>query len=237
MLVVWSSYSSQFRGGTRRLISTIFAFVLMAGCQTVAQRQATSIRENIQAVNQTLLACLQKIETNPAYQSITSHRPLGRLNPTLPQLADNGVPSDEDVKVVIAIHNEGALCRERAIEDLIKIVPNVIPALVQSYHDGDLIMVDLIQRKITWGEANKRRLALKDQLIAKLQMISAQIDRELSVSHQAELAQRQAALNALSQWAYQQQVLMQNQQMINSLNRPAITNCSSYGNSIHCSSY
>src|SRR5262249_1844518 len=144
---------------------------------------------------------------------------------------------DEDVQVIIAIHNEAASCREQAIEDYMKIAPGIVPTLVQSYHMFDFITVELIQRKITWGEANKRLLAGRDELRVKLQAAAVQIDRELAASHQAELAQRQAALNALSQWTHQQQVLLQNQQLISTLNRPLITNCTNYGDSIHCSSY
>ncbi len=185
-----------------------------------------------------MLACVRKIETNPAYRPMFQRIPFdARVNPTLTQLADNGVPNDEDIEAIIAIHNELAPCRERAIEDLMKIIPGIVPIHIQSLHAMDLIFVDLIQRKITWSEANKRRVALRDDSTAKLQVAGVQLDRELVASHHAELAQRQAALDALRQWAYQQQVLRQNQQLINSLNRLVITNCSNYGNSVRCSSY
>jgi hypothetical protein len=62
---------------------------------------------------------------------------------------------------------------------------------------------------------------------------AAQLVQELAASHQAELAQRQAAANAVSQWGYQQQMLWQNQQLIN---RPVITNCDRWGSSITCTS-
>jgi hypothetical protein len=161
----------------------------------------------------------------------------GSVYPTLSQLADESLPTDEDAKMIIALHNDMAPCRERLIEDTVKITPGFIPTMLQFYNASDLILVDLIQRKITWGEANKRRSANINKFMEKMQAVGYQIDRELAASNQAELAQRQAALNALSQWAQQQQVLMQNQQMMNSLNRPVITNCTRIGNSIKCSSY
>ena len=49
----------------------------------------------------------------------------------------------------------------------------------------------------------------------------------LQVSHQAELARRQAASAAIAQY-------MQNQQAINAANHPVVTNCSAFGNSATC---
>lgn len=226
------------KGGTMRLIVAIFTCVLMCSCQTAAHRQSISIQEGSQTAQQKAKACFSKISANPAYQSFAQHMPLnGSVYPTLAQLADDNLPNDEDVKVIIALHNDMAPCRERLIEDTMKITPGFIPTMLQFYNGSDLIMVDLMQRKSTWGEANKRRSALINDFMAKMQVVGSQINSELAASNQAELAQRQAALNSLSQWANQQQVLMQNQQMINSLNRPVITNCTRYGNSINCSSH
>ena len=238
MLDVRGSYYGQTLGKATRLIVVIFACVLISSCQTVTQRQVASIQEGSEAANKKIMACVSKIETNPAYQSIALHTPLnGQVNPTLAQLNDNGKPNDEEVQVIIAIHNEMAPCRERAIEDYMKIAPGIVPTIVHLYHESDLIAAELIQRKITWGEANKKSYALRVDYLAQIQVASVQLERDLAASHQGELAQRQAALNSLSQWADQQQVLIQNQQMINSLIRPVITNCSNYDNSTHCRSY
>ncbi len=222
------------------LAAVMFIIVLLFGCTTAAQRQASFIRENSEAVKQKVLVCSHKVETNPDYQKIAIHMPLvitATKHPTLLQLADNGMPSDEDIKAIISLHNEAEACRSQAIEDIVKFLPGIIPMLTQLYHGSDLVMVDLIQQKITWGESSKRRMALVDDYTAKVQAFSEQLDRDLAASHNAELAQRQAALNALSQWAYQQQVLWQNQQLINTLNRPTFTHCTTNGNMVNCSSY
>jgi hypothetical protein len=50
---------------------------------------------------------------------------------------------------------------------------------------------------------------------------------ELKQDHQAELAQRQRAAEAMAAWA-------QTQEMINAANRPVITNCNAFGNSVNC---
>lgn len=237
---IWRTNYRRFRGLMLRLPFIIFAFVIVAGCQTTAQRQYDLSQTNIQEGNQKLFTCYQKIATNSAYQGIAQHIALlrnGKLEPTIAQQSDNGVPSDEDVQTIIALHNENAICREQAIENFMKVIPWFIPTLVQSYHAGDLITVDLIQRKITWGDANKRRVAVRDDLMVKKQAAEAQFYRDLNASHYAERSQQLDAINALSQWTSQQQTMMQNQRMINTLNRPVTTDCTGYGNSIHCTSH
>jgi hypothetical protein len=50
---------------------------------------------------------------------------------------------------------------------MMKVIPGLVPILVQSYHAGDIITVDLIQRKINRGEAIKKRLTLVDEYRVK----------------------------------------------------------------------
>jgi hypothetical protein len=202
----------------------IFLPALIASCQTMAQRQATSILKNIQMANQNLRICEHKIDINPAYESIAMHRPFNGY-PTLGQLADGGLPNDKDIRLLIALHNDHEPCRLQFIQDVMKTLPGFIPILVKSLHENGLITVDLVQRKITWGEANKRSLAAKDEFMAKQREFFSQLNRDLTASHEAELAQRQAALNALSQWTYQQQILRQRQEMIDSANQPTMMHC------------
>jgi len=42
---------------------------------------------------------------------------------------------------------------------------------------------------------------------------------------------------AFSQWAYQQQVLLQNQQMINAMGQPRMTNCQYVGTMLNCTTF
>jgi hypothetical protein len=91
-------------------------------------------------------------------------------------------------------------------------------------------LIALIQKKITWGEYVK---GLKDawtetyrpQLIAEEQRIFA----GLAQKNAAELAQRQAAANAMAQY-------FQIEQIINNMNRPVVTNCMSFDKSVRCTS-
>ncbi|BBL75371.1 hypothetical protein MishRS11D_24690 [Methylomagnum ishizawai] len=184
------------------------------------------------------------------------HIPLdGRIDSTPEQLADETIPSPEDIQALIAVHNDIAPCRERAIEDFSQIIPAMIPAAVEGYQVSDLILADLIQRKITWGEANRRRMVLRREATSKA--LSAQAHAE-ALERQAEAESRQAivsnvqgflsgalkiALASLSAWSIQQRASFYSQPTPYGMNRMVITNCSAMGGGlsgasyIHCSSY
>lgn len=213
-------------------------FFLMIGCETATQKHISTLAADIQAAEQRAYACAQQIETNPAFQGISKHTPLtGRTTPNIEQLADDAIPTEEESKVIVALHNELSQCRARGIEDFMKTVPSLVSIFTPAYLEGDLITVELIKRKITWGEANKRKATIKNEAMTKGQAEVQRLNQAYARSHEAELQQRQAAMNALSNWAHQQQVLMQNQQLINTFNRPVMTNCTGVGRSIQCTSF
>jgi len=209
--------------------------VLLAGCLTAAQRQVVAIAQVAKAQNEKTMACLQKITTNPAYEPLAKHAPLdSRINPTLTQLSDRSVTTDDEIQLINIIHNEIASCREQAIEGLMPVLPGIIPIIVRGYHEGDLITVDLMERKITWGEYNKQKVRLRDETMEKARLALMQLERDFQASHNAEVLQRQVAFATLSNWAIQQQALVQRQQAINALTRPLVTSCSSFRYTVRC---
>ena len=159
-------------------------------------------------------------------------------------MADTSRPTEEDVKNIIAIYNEESQCRKQNIEAVSRILPSFVGLLVDNYRANDLITADLIERKISWGEANKRRSDVYNDSKAKSWAALSRLDKELKMAHEAEIANDQAAIqalgNTLAEWRNQQQALadrMQNQQLIDNLNRPRSTNCQIFGNTVQCTTY
>ena len=167
---------------------------VMAGAQADAQNRATAMfkmcmeargwslqvqgneavpkaQAEIESAKQQFQQCIQEIEFKPAYQGIAQHIPLNsdKKGPTLEQLTDTGTPSDEDVQAIIAMHKDKTACREQVLEFNKEFNPGTVPMMLQAYDAADLITADLIQRKITWGEYNKKITALKDDFRSKLQ--------------------------------------------------------------------
>ena len=90
---------------------------------------------------------------------------------------------------------------------------------------------------MTIGEYNTAKRARNMEEASDYRRVENQINKRLDQSHEAEMANRRAAAQSLQQWSYQQQLLHQNQQMINSINRRTYTNCNYYGNTIRCTSF
>lgn len=233
------------------LIHVILSCVLVTSCQTSSQRQGDAIRQGLQLANQRGDDCFRKIEANPMYQNLYQHLS-GNPNLATPaQLADEGMPTEEDVELLISRHNEIALCRGQFIEDHMQVAPSVVPIITEYYYGCDLVVADLLQRQTSWGEANKRLRGLNLKVNSQLRQAFTDMDQRLAASHQSEMAQRQAAFDSLQRWnaqqlAQQQEALRQQQQnlnqavqntiLMNTLNRPVTTHCTRIGNQVHCTS-
>lgn len=226
---------NEFREMFAFSISITLALILITGCQTAAIKKAMWIRSNMQAMNQRVKACHENVADKPAYQSLFSRLPFP-TNITPMHMADTSKPTKEDVKNIIAFYNEDAQCRKQSIEGLSGIVPSMVPIIVDTYRAYDLVTADLIERKISWGEANKRRADVYSDAMKNMRAEESRVKEELKMSHSAEIANRQAALNAvgnsLQEWGKQQQAQaarMQNQQQL--------TNCVVIGNTVQCTTF
>jgi hypothetical protein len=219
----------------------VFACGIIAGCQTAAQRQADAILQNNRDGKQRVEACFQKASDDLVTKFARGTYGLPPGTQGLPSLQLANVPTEAEVAVITAHYNETAKCRELEIKETMNILPGLVPFKVQAYQDIDLVWFALMQRKISWNEAMKKMGVIEDGYKSKALSVAAQVDHELAVSHQSELAQRrvqlahwEAALIALSQWTDRQTVLLQNHRLINRLNRPVITRCYAIGRTINC---
>ncbi len=209
----------------------IFGLLLLTSCATAAQMRAASIQRNGLAANARAMVCIETVMDNPNFQSLAVHMPVGlKTDPTMTQLIDNGVPSDNEAATLIKYHDALEPCRQRLVKDYMEIAPSIASILISEYEKGDLITADLIQHKITWGEANKKRQALRAEITEQITIAAQEIDRGLAQENAAEIANRQRIFNNWMAW-------QQNQQLINNLNRPTYTNCTRFGNTVNCTSY
>jgi hypothetical protein len=85
----------------------------------------------------------------------------------------------------------------------------------------------LVQHKEGWDVYIKTQKDLSAENQKQLTAEGQRIMAGLNEAHEAELERRQAALSALAQY-------LQNQQIINNMNRPIVTNCNQFGNTTNC---
>jgi hypothetical protein len=157
------------------------------------------------------------------------------------QLTDERLAAPDEARLFGARYDEGNPCKARLLHALAAPRPDLVPILADNYAKGSAIAVELVERKITWGEFARRVQALSTDFRQKTAAADRQLVADLNASSQAEMAQRQAAGAALMQWSAQQQ-------MINAINRPVVpvyqmpvqqpmrlqTNCTTIGNITSC---
>jgi hypothetical protein len=147
--------------------------------------------------------------------------------------AEQATQSDAEA----SYHQQLAPCRKMMLEGFSHINPALVPPVANSFARSDSNYAKLVTQKSTWGEFVIEASAIARERQSKVSAIARAIDQGLAQSHNAEVAQRQAAAAALQNWSYQQQVLQQNQQAINAASRPRMTNCQYVGTYLNCTTF
>jgi len=211
----------------KRLVTVLLTVALLSGCQTTAQRQYQAIKSNNQSAIQDLQMCVTTVYNSPEFALLRKHLPLKVTDATLEQLSDDSLATDQEISVILVEHPKLQSCRQRAIDQISQTSPTVVPIFLAITTKSEDSLINLIQKKQGWG-AHVRRV--RDVTVAgtsELQLESQRIEAGLQQSHEAELARRQAAADALVRYS-------QTQQIINNMNRPVITNCNSLGGMVNC---
>src|ERR1700744_6388434 len=96
-----------------RILILIALAVVVTGCATAAQQQATKMVGVFQQAGKEVNACVATIYNKPEYAAVASHLPLpSEINkPTMSQLADDSLPTEEESKLLINMHDDAIPCR------------------------------------------------------------------------------------------------------------------------------
>jgi hypothetical protein len=211
----------------KRAIGVLAIAASLVGCATAAQRQYQAMASNNRTAVQDLQECSTTIYNSPEFAPLRKHAPYKASDATLEQLSDNSLATDEEVKTILEIHPQLQSCRKQALDRIAQSTPTLIPIWLGVLSKSEDSLIDLIQKKQSWGSHVRRARDLTIAATVELQTEGRRIVAGLQQSHEAELAQRQRAAEALAQWA-------QTQQMINAMNRPVITNCNEFGSIVNC---
>jgi uncharacterized membrane protein YcjF (UPF0283 family) len=208
----------------------ISGLLLLVGCATQAQRQFQTMKTSNQASLQQMKTCASDVYNSPEFVPLRGHLPLNPLDVTLQQMSDSTFATPTEVQAIFAAHPHIQACRKALLSGFAQSEPSLVPILIASYNKSEDELLALTQRKVTWGDyvrgARDRATELQATLLAEDRSVVSGLNQE----HQAEIAQRQRAAEALAAWA-------QTQEMINAANRPVITNCNAFGNNVNCVSH
>jgi inorganic triphosphatase YgiF len=224
------------------LFLIIIVPVFFTACQSAAQRKVEWLQAEEAALKQRDRVCYKNIKTRyekdrdilsymePWMDSDTSNGSKGYFD------GGNKIPTDYEVKIIIGIYNDIAHCRAEMIEGLTRINPDMVPIYVQSYRASDLNMTELIERKISWREAQEKKLALDQETDKRIRDEMSRLQKELETIRYDDPANRRADVKSDSAAALiqskQQEALseqIRNQRLID---RPPV--CTKVGDMHYC---
>jgi hypothetical protein len=223
----------------RALAWVAISVLCLSACATGAQQQAARINEAVQVTKADLIAARDRAAALPSYQALKDKiPPLDGSSPSMALQTDTSKPNAEDVAALLEFHRDGlSPWRAVVLQDFAKVHPAYAAVAAETYVAADQQYARLVRREISWGDYATSSAQRTTAMRAALLRVDQQIKTELTNAHAYEIQQRQAAAAALSNWAYQQQVLLQNQQAINAANRPRMTNCQYVGTYLNCTTF
>jgi hypothetical protein len=203
---------------------------LLGACATGAQEELQRQTTIFNDMKPSLDACGKAINDDPSYDLLRTKMRIGTENASLQMLADKSKATPQEIASLYKLYDAYLGCRKILLEATAKTTPVRQMAYVEMFTAVDKIWADHVSGKTTWGEFNQTRDVAKAAGAQKLQEAEARIHGGLEHDHEAEMAQRQRAVNAMAEWSAQQQA-------IQAANQPRTTNCNFIGNSANCTFY
>jgi hypothetical protein len=221
-----------------RHIALIVCAFLLAGCATAAQRQYQSIVTENKALGEEAKTCTAAIYNSPEAAPLRAHAPLDPREATLAQLSDTTFGTGAEIAAIELLHPRLKACQKEVLDGLASTTPGAVPILAKAFSAADDDTILFIQRKLSWGDRVKRG---RDRALATQEALQAEGQRVVSgleQQHEAEMAQRQRAADALAQWAQTQAILDAGPSRLPAgayqLPGPTFTNCTYGGGYANC---
>ena len=210
-------------------IAVLAAAIALSGCATQAQKEALSIRANVQSAGQALIACTKFVYESPEMLPLRANMPLSLVYATLQQETNSNYATDAETAAVFAVHPQLKVCRNTFLSQIGQTTPTLVPVFSEVLSENEETLIALVQKKLTWGDYIRQLKKNTADGRVKVAGEVRNIDTNLERSNQAELESRQRALEAIARFA-------QTQAIIESLNRPVVTTtrCTGFGNMVGC---
>lgn len=210
-----------------KVLVFVSCLAVLAGCATATQRQAQEMRANIQSASVELNSCLDSVYNSHDYNAIRDHLPTNVTKLTLQQLTDTNYITDEEKASLFAVEPPIETCRHNAVDKIGRTNPTYTKILLELLTKYEFNMIALIEKKQSWGDFTRNWKADMAVMVGQISDEDRRLGNQMAIAQENELTRRQAYFNALAQYS-------QTQQIINSLNRPVVTNCMQSNRTINC---
>src|ERR1044072_668943 len=161
--------------------------------------------------------CLQQMLPSREYQALKAKFPPleHAASPSLAQQADPTRATSEETKLILSFHQKYQLpCRQDTLLAISRGQPAAVLVLAESFVRSDANYLNLVERRIPWGEYNKEVKAFRHDFAVRLMAAAQAIESDREDPQRYQARQRQAAA-ALSDWTRQQQGLVRLQRLVN----------------------
>ena len=190
---------SPAHGGYLRIRSSLL-LLLVAACQTAGETGFRTETSALDTAVQQAQECHAAAASKPEYYVLQAHMPLADIDQAdLGQMADARLISPSEIVVLADWSRDIQQCRNEIVAAATRSsLSAYVPIVLAHWDRQDRIVVQLVQRKIPWGEAVLR---LKASRTVFLTGISEENDRRgsaLSRAAEAEQANQAAMLNAFA---------------------------------------
>jgi hypothetical protein len=191
-----------------RIAFALTIAAVAAGCANQDQRQeksvVTSDSESVLSkyamARRDFLTCGNGVYNDPQFSSIATHIPFNPDFSSLAQLSDQRLATRLEITLLFDFDSAFAKCPSAFLEKMKTIAPAMAVIIADGYTKNEYITIDLIERKLTWGDyANKRKDNYHDA-VASLGVEIQRIQRETNQESEGDTAERQNVLNALTRY-------------------------------------
>jgi len=158
----------------------------LAGCAaqqpTETQNRMRAYWQGIRSVSTQFDICMRRAQGDAAFVALEDRF-------TAP-LTDTTTPTQEDVANLRAYFPMQKKCRSALIDEMEGFSPRDAALMKKSIAAFDAILIDLIERKITWGESAKRRQELTESTHANAGELHDEMAADVQKQHKNELRVR-----------------------------------------------
>ena len=141
-----------------KLSIVLLAFVLLAGCATSVENKTVQMNQDKKAVEQAYALCKGNVDSTLAAMRLSESFVLGKNKSTnyLGKIADESYVTDEQIADIHDYHADLTICRDKAVDGLQEINAGYAVLASEYFTEDDKITVDVVEKKLTIGEANRK---------------------------------------------------------------------------------
>jgi hypothetical protein len=136
----------------------LLAVVLLAGCATSSENQTVQMNQDTKAVEQAYALCKGNVDTTFAAMRLSESFVLGKNKTSnyLEKIADESYATDEQIADIHVYHADLTICRDKAVDGLLEVNADYAVVVFVYITEDDKITADVVEKKITIGEANRK---------------------------------------------------------------------------------